>query len=134
VPLGTYCVVETTTPTGYDTADPQCNQVIDLHAGGRTLSLTFTDPRKYKAIVLVCRQTDDTLRSSAVTIDSTSGGNGNSLTSAQLAAQIEAAVPGVLTSTQKTAIEKKLCNLTTDSQGAKAGLHVGNHSAAVTIP
>lgn len=42
LPPGNYCVVETTTPTGHETADPQC---ITL-ALEETVNLTFVDDRK----------------------------------------------------------------------------------------
>jgi hypothetical protein len=112
VPLGTYCVVETTTPSGYDTADPQCNLVIDVVNNGRTLNLTFANPRKFTIIVLVCRQSDNTLYKSTVTVDGTNKtslgtGGGGTITDAQL------------------------CAL---GGAAYSGKHTGDHAANVNIP
>lgn len=52
---GFYCVVETTTPSGYDTADPQCVEVT-ITAGGFNVTLTFTDVEQHKVIVIVCHE------------------------------------------------------------------------------
>ena len=62
---GSYWVVETTTPAGHNTAPPQ---LATVGAGG-TVSLTFVDPREFKIIVLVCKEADNSLYSSTVTID-----------------------------------------------------------------
>jgi hypothetical protein len=55
VPLGYYCIVETTTPTGYATADPQCVHVVATD-GGQTFGLAFVDPQLHKVIVIVCHE------------------------------------------------------------------------------
>lgn len=62
---GEYWVVETTTPAGYDTA---ADQRATVGAGG-TVSLTFTDPRDFRIIVLVCKSADNSLYPSTVTVD-----------------------------------------------------------------
>lgn len=67
VPFGPYWVVETTTPSGYATADEQLTAVSSTTP---TVSLTFVDPRLFKVIVLVCKQSDDSLYSSNVTLPS----------------------------------------------------------------
>lgn len=72
---GNYWVVETTTPTGHDTAAPQAVTVV----GGTNVSLTFVDPRDFKIIVLVCKEADNSLYSSQVTVD---GVNKDSLATA----------------------------------------------------
>ena len=54
LPPGDYCVVETTTPAGYDTADPQC---INLSLN-QTVNLTFVDPRQ-PAQINIHKQDDD---------------------------------------------------------------------------
>ena len=72
---GNYWVVETTTPTGHDTAAPQSVTVV----GGTNVSLTFVDPRDFKIIVLVCKEADNSLYSSQVTVD---GVNKDSLATA----------------------------------------------------
>ncbi len=66
IPLGDYWVVETTTPDGYATAADQHLTV----TAGSSLTRSFTDPRKFKVIVLVCKQADNSLYSSNVTLPS----------------------------------------------------------------
>ena len=90
VPLGYYCVVETTVPTGYTGAGAQCVQVqLGASAGtGQTLNLpTFTNTRNHKVIVLVCHEGTNTLDPSSVTVNgvtTTSLATGGALTDAQL--------------------------------------------------
>jgi Prealbumin-like fold domain len=62
---GRYWVVETTGVPGHDLAADQ-NVVI---AAGQTVELTFVDPRQFTIIVLVCRESDNSLYSSTVTVD-----------------------------------------------------------------
>jgi len=101
---GQYWVVETTGVPGHDLA-PDQNVVV---AAGATVSLTFTDPRKFTIIVLVCKQSDNSLYSSTVTVD---GVNTSSLGSA--------------------ANESTLCAL----GGARyVDKHTGAHPANVSIP
>jgi hypothetical protein len=68
VPLGFYCVVETTTPTGYSTADPQCVEVgLGSSEGtGQTIDLDFVDPRLHKVIVITCHEGTNDLVASDV--------------------------------------------------------------------
>jgi hypothetical protein len=67
VPLGRYWVVETTTPAGHSTA---ADQNITLTVNNRTVSLTFTNPRQFTVIVLVCKKgASDTLHQSSVSFD-----------------------------------------------------------------
>lgn len=105
---GTYTIDETTTPAGYakDATLPYTFTV----ARGETKNLSFTNPRTFKVIVLVCREADSKLYPSAVTIDGQAAGN--SLSSAQ------AATDGVS--------EAALCGIST---GQRGGLQTGNHSA-----
>jgi hypothetical protein len=69
---GSYWVVETTTPPGYFTAP---DQPVTLAAGDSTLLPTFTDPRKFHTIVIVCQDASgdgtgpSTLHASGVTVD-----------------------------------------------------------------
>jgi hypothetical protein len=83
---GPYWIVETTTPTGYDSA---ADKSITVSAGQNT-SVTLTDPRKFRVIVIVCQQgTNDTLHPSTVTVDgvdktSLDTGGGGALTDAQV--------------------------------------------------
>jgi len=81
LPPGTYTIDETTTPTGYakDASLPLTFTV----ARGETKNLSFTNPRTFKVIVLVCREADSTLYPSAVTIDGQAAGN--TLSTAQAA-------------------------------------------------
>ena len=71
VPLGKYVLFETTTPTGYQTAPAQDVTIALGPAAntGDTETLTFTDPRLHKEIVLVCSEGTNTLDSSSVTVD-----------------------------------------------------------------
>lgn len=106
---GTYTIDETTTPTGYakDASLPYTFTVVR----GETKNLSFTNPRTFKVIVLVCREADSTLYPSAVTIDGQAAGN--SLSSAQ--------------ATAATLNEAALCGIST---GQRGGLQTGNHSAS----
>ena len=101
---GRYWVVETTGKPGHNTAP---DQNVTVGAGG-TLNLEFTDPRKFNVIVLVCRQSDNSLYSSSVTVD------------------------GVTKSSLGTAAnESALCDLT----GARfTDKLTGDHPANVNIP
>jgi hypothetical protein len=104
---GNYWVVETTTPAGHDTAAPQAVTLV----GGATVSLTFVDPRDFKIIVLVCKEVDNSLYSSTVTVD---GVDKSSLSAA----------PSGLTATQ-------LCGLGGAAYDDKS---YGDHPANVNIP
>lgn len=104
---GEYWVVETTTPAGYDTAADQRATV----TAGATISLTFTDPRDFKIIVLVCKSADNSLYPSDVTVD------GVPLTSL-------GAAPAGLTAAQ-------LCGL---GGAAYDDKKAGDHPADVNIP
>ena len=107
VATGNYWVVETTTPAGHSTATPQ---PAVIGAGG-TVTLRFTDPRDFKVIVLVCKEADNSLYSSTVTVD---GVDKTSL----------AAAPSGLTAAQ-------LCGLGGAAYDDKS---YGNHPANVNIP
>jgi hypothetical protein len=104
---GNYWVVETTTPAGHDTAAPQAVTLV----GGATVSLTFVDPRDFKIIVLVCKEADNSLYSSTVTVD---GVDKSSLSAA----------PSGLTAAQ-------LCGLGGAAYDDKS---YGDHPANVNIP
>jgi len=104
---GEYWVVETTTPAGYDTAADQPATV----TAGATVTLTFTDPRDFKIIVLVCKSADNSLYPSTVTVD------GVALTSL-------GAAPAGFTAAG-------LCGL---GGAAYEDKKVGNHPANVAIP
>jgi Prealbumin-like fold domain len=62
---GQYWVVETTGVPGHNLAADQNVTV----AAGQTIPLTFIDPRQFTVIVLVCRESDNSLYSSTVTVD-----------------------------------------------------------------
>jgi hypothetical protein len=64
VAIGDYWVVETTTPAGHATAPPQKLQV----TAGSSATLTFTDPRQFTVITIVCRNSDNSLYPSSVTL------------------------------------------------------------------
>jgi hypothetical protein len=114
---GNYWVVETTTPTGYDTA---ADQYVTVALGGSydLTSSPFVNKRNFKVIVVVCQESTGsgaTLYPSAVTIDGTSVGN--SISAGQLS--------GALT-------ESDLCGIT---QASKSGLDYGTHKAdPINIP
>ncbi|GLZ32600.1 hypothetical protein Lesp02_47880 [Lentzea sp. NBRC 105346] len=108
LPAGTYTIDETTTPTGYvkDSTLPVTFTV----ARGDTKNLSFTNPRTFKVIVLVCREADGKLYPSPVTIDGTAAGNTLSSAQASAAGLSEAALCGI-------------------STGQRGGLTTGNHKA-----
>ncbi|WP_188860057.1 MSCRAMM family protein [Marinobacterium nitratireducens] len=55
LPPGDYCVVETVTPVGHDTADPQCtNLSLD-----ETFEMTFVDPRQPATVNILKKDDDD---------------------------------------------------------------------------
>lgn len=86
VPLGRYCVVETTTPAGHTTAAAQCVTVgLGTSVGtGQTINLSFTNPRTHKVIVIVCHEGTNTLAPSGVTLGSGTGSATTSLGTAGL--------------------------------------------------
>jgi hypothetical protein len=117
LPPGTYTIDEVP-PSGYakDSAFPKNITITN----GQTTIVSATDPRQFKVVVLVCRQTDNTLYSSAVAINSTSAPDSLS--------------PGGATTAGLSAADQTaLCGL---SAGARGGLlrSVNPHSASVTIP
>ena len=65
---GDYWIVESTTPDGYD-SDPELPKAITVAVGDDSTDhdYTFTNPRLFTVIVLVCSQADDTLYESEVT-------------------------------------------------------------------
>ncbi|MPZ72786.1 MAG: hypothetical protein GEU74_06065 [Nitriliruptorales bacterium] len=68
VAQGFYCAVESTTPSGYETADPQCFEItVGTTPKGPTIELTFVDVRLHKVIVIVCHEGTNTLAESTVT-------------------------------------------------------------------
>jgi hypothetical protein len=115
VPLGRYWVVETKGVSGYDTADPQ-NVAIGLGSTpgqGKTVNLTFTDPRQHKIIVITCHEGTNTLVGSSVSL------NGDAAKTS-----ITAAPSGVT--------EAQLCNLGGASFGGLG--HGGGKTLEVDIP
>ena len=105
---GTYTIDETVTPTGYakDASLPLTFTV----ARGETKNLEFTNPRTFKVIVLVCRESDSTLYPSPVTIDGQAAGSTLSSAQATTAGLSEAALCGI-------------------STGQRGGLQTGDHAA-----
>jgi hypothetical protein len=133
---GSYSVDETGLPAGY-AKDSSLPATVNV-SKGQTASLPVTDPRLFRAIVLVCRQYDSTLYSSGIKVDTVS--SGNSETSAQLGTLLQtwatAQGLGTLSDANKTAFEAAVCGIT---NGSKAGLKAANdasnpHSAAIDIP
>lgn len=105
---GQYWAVETQGVPGHTLAADQHVVV----SSGSTISLTFVDPREFRIIVLVCREADDTLYPSTVTVD---GENKTSLASGGGGAIADA----------------DLCALGGASYGGK---HTGDHPGNVNIP
>jgi uncharacterized surface anchored protein len=107
LPAGSYWIVETTTPTGYTTAADRSVTV----ALGEDLDITnvpFVNVRKFTVIVLVCRESNNTLHQSTVTVDG-----------------VEKASLGT------SATPDPVCA----TGGARyAGKEAGNHPASVNIP
>jgi hypothetical protein len=101
----TYWVVETTTPSHYETAaDQKVTVGIGSAPGeGATAPVTLVDARKHRVVVLVCHEGTDTLLSRDVTVGSTTKASKG---------------PGSLTDAQ----QKVLC----DTDGANFG-DIGGH-------
>jgi hypothetical protein len=115
---GSYSVDETGLPTGY-IKDPSLPATVVVAKGG-TATLNVTDPRKFKVIVIVCRQTDDSLYPSAIKIDGTSAGT--SLSSAS--------------SVHSDLTDAELCGITAGARGGLRAAPDGSnpHSAEADIP
>jgi hypothetical protein len=110
VPFGTYCLAETTTPTGFSTVNAQ---TVTLSAGSATVTVNLTDPRTFRIITIVCQEGLDKLYPSTVTL----GGTGK--TSLKLSD-----LPAGLS-------ESTVCNLA----AAKFGdLAFGTYSESIAIP
>ncbi len=106
-----YIVHESITPAGHETA---ADQLITPAAGDQdaAVELTFVDVRKFTIIVLVCKESNNTLYPSTVTVDgadktSLATGGGGTITDAQL------------------------CAL---GGASYSGKHTGNHPGNVNIP
>lgn len=113
LPPGAYWVVETGTPSGYDTADPQ--RVV-IAVGDSTKTLTFRDPRLHKAIVLTCHTGSSTLTPSGVVFGS------------DASQQSIGSVPAALAA--KGVTEADLCAI---GGATKSGLDHGALSSTITI-
>jgi hypothetical protein len=115
---GDYTLDETVIPTGY-AKDADLPENITVANGG-TVTKSYTDPRKFKVIVIVCRQTDDTLYPSDIKIDGDAAGK--SLSSAQ--------------ATAASLSESALCGISTGSKGnLRAAPDSSNpHDADIDIP
>jgi len=68
-----YCVYELSPPTGGGYAASKQGYPVELTAANRnvTVSSTIVNPRLFKIITFVCRQSDKTLYSSKITVDGT---------------------------------------------------------------
>ena len=80
--------METTTPTGYAAAP---DKSISVGAGQSVGPVLMVDPRLFRIIVLVCKQSDNTLHASSVTVDgvaktSLGSGGGGTLDDSDLCA------------------------------------------------
>ena len=119
LPLGDYCVNETTVPPGHDAAAPQCFSIgLGSSAGtGQTVNLgSFTNPRKHRIVVLVCHEGTDTLFQSSVRLEGAT--DAQDVTKNSLAA-------GSLTAAQ----QKVLC----DTGGASFGNLSGHDDRSLTV-
>lgn len=69
--FGKYCVFEVSAPAGY-AIDP-VGKPVELTAQSRnvTISAAFVNPRLFKVITFVCKQVDNTLYASRITLDGT---------------------------------------------------------------
>jgi hypothetical protein len=113
VPIGDYWVVETTTPAGHSTAADQ-----KLHAtAGSSVQLTFVDPREFTVITIVCKNSDQSLYPSSVTLSGGAVGEASPKTSLGTA-------PGFATAAQ-------LCGL---GGATFSPRHYGAYTGSVTIP
>ena len=114
VPIGDYWVVETATPAGHATAPDQ-----KLHVtAGSSAQLTFVDPRQFKVITIVCKNSDNSLYPSDVALQ---GGPGSPKTS------IGSGDVGAATAAQLCATAN-LGGATFSPKG------VGTYTGSVTIP
>ena len=120
---GTYTIDETTVPTGF-AKDSTLPKSITVTSGAAT-QVSVTDPRKFKMIVLVCKEATDKLYSANVTINNSV--RPPSLTSA-----------GAANAGLSTSDETALCQLTAGAKGALLRDSDNNgadtHVANVTIP
>jgi hypothetical protein len=105
---GDYWIVETTTPSGYATADPQHVSV----TAGQSTGLTFADPRLFKVVVVVCQESNGQLYGSQVDFG---GGNVQTLSHGDVTQAVEDAICGT-------------------SDGALSDVQKGDHGATVHIP
>jgi uncharacterized surface anchored protein len=109
---GKYWVVETQTPTGYDTA---ADQAITVGLGsaahqGDTVPVSFVDERQHRVVVLVCHEGTDTLFSRDVTVGTETK---------------QSLAPGALSGAQ----QKALC----DTGGASFGNISGHGSVTAEV-
>jgi hypothetical protein len=111
---GKYLIQEVSAPQGYEKATPDVVAVeVVVAAGGDTKTITFTDPRRHKIIVITCHQGTNTLVGSSVSLN-----GGTAKTSITTP-------PGGITAAQ-------LCAL---GGAAFVGLdHGGGKTLGVTIP
>lgn len=116
VPNLEYTVTETTTPTGYQTADPQAV----TPTPGQTVELTFVNPRLFRVIAFVCQESDNTLYGASASFGATRSTQSTAISS----------FGGLtLTDEQKAALQEALCSL----DAKFPGLTTGTYSGSVTI-
>jgi uncharacterized surface anchored protein len=135
---GTYSVDETVaSSTGY-IKDSSFPQDVTVTAGNAAV-VSATNPRAFKAIVLVCRQYDSTLYPSSISIDGGTASDSESRAALDTFIQTWATAQGLgtLTTVQKTAFETAVCS--NISAGAASGLRAADdpsnpHSADIDIP
>jgi hypothetical protein len=121
VPQGDYWVVETTPPSGYFLpASPDYFKKVTIVSGTQPnqgpapVTATFGDPRKYHTVILVCRDSDNALDPSSVTL-------GNGTTQLTISKAQAEALLGI-------ANGDALCGITQASFGPQA---VGANSATL---
>jgi len=109
---GQYTMAEATPPSGYTAMSPDTFTLVNA----QTKTVTYTDPRKFKVIVLVCTEHDNKLHPSSVTIDGTTG-----LTTASSSIA------------SSTLTESGLCGITAGSKSGLASSSTTAKTMSVTI-
>jgi hypothetical protein len=69
VPFGDYCVKETATPAGYAPPTPLRQAVSVTSQDPTPATLVFVDPRLFRIITIVCRESDNQLYTSGVSFE-----------------------------------------------------------------
>jgi uncharacterized surface anchored protein len=137
-----YWVLETSRPGGYgpDTAKADCTIASVTYrcyntgavaTGTGNLTVSFTNPRQFKVITLVCNTVNNTLYKSSVNFDGTATADTkDSMTSAQLTTFNTAQG----TANKPTLDQTTLCSLATGAVFSPKGASATAKTGSVTIP